>query len=66
MKFLIAIPALALVLGACSVQEKVIDFSKDGIAYYCKADDATRQALRDQLKTSKGPLVQVNCENLEG
>ena len=52
-------------LAGCTARDKAVEFSKTGIAYYCNADDATRAALREQLTTSKGPLVQVNCENLE-
>lgn len=53
------------ILPACSVFETAKEISIDAIEYYCQADDATRAALREQYTTSKGPLVQVNCENLE-
>lgn len=38
---------------------------KGGIANYCKASDTTRQAMREEFSTVKGPLVTVHCENLE-
>lgn len=55
----------SLALGGCAVTEKVIEMSRAGIAYYCNAGEAERAAIRQQFTTSKGPLAQVNCENLE-
>ena len=55
----------SLVLGACDTTDKVVDFSIDQIERYCGASDTSRQALREKFTTSKGPLLQVNCENLE-
>ena len=64
MKYLIII-SLAALVASCAARDKVVEMSKTGIAYYCAADEPTRAALRQQFTTSKGPLVQVNCENLE-
>lgn len=65
MRQILFLACLSLVLGACDTTQKVVELSKSGIAYYCNAGDAERGALRQQFTTSKGPLVQVNCENLE-
>ena len=64
MKHLILITA-GIMLASCGTTQKVVELSKAGIAYYCAAGDTERAALRSQFTTSKGPLVQVNCENLE-
>lgn len=64
MKTLIPLILLATLAG-CAYADKAVELSKSGIAYYCKADDETRSALREQFTTPKGPLVEVRCENLD-
>ncbi|MGI9489165.1 MAG: hypothetical protein ACR2RF_25420 [Geminicoccaceae bacterium] len=65
MKPIIILMFASLALGACGAKEKIVTMTKSGIAYYCNAGEAERSALRQQFMTSKGPLAQVNCENLE-
>lgn len=66
----ILIVALLVGVQSCalfqSAKDKFVSIAKETIIpEYCKGDEELRQYLRDQLTTSKGPLVQVNCENLE-
>ena len=60
---------MLLVLGSvtygCTAIEKGAKYFIAGAEYYCGASETTRLALREQLTTSKGPVIQVNCENLE-
>ena len=65
MKPFFFLACFSLALGACTARDKVVDFSIDQIERYCSASEASRQALREEFTTSKGPLLQVNCENLE-
>lgn len=64
-KPIVILACASLVLGACGAKEKIVTMTKSGIAYYCNAGEAERNTLRQQFTTPKGPLVQVNCENLE-
>ena len=58
-----------LILGSvtygCAVVERGADYFMTGAEYYCKASPEARELLRQELTTSKGPVIQVNCENLE-
>lgn len=68
MAVLTALTCASLALGGCgspTVQKAKQIVIKGGITNYCKASDASRQALRQEFTTSKGPLVTVHCENLE-
>ena len=57
--------ALLAMFSAACVLDDAADVIERGVARYCSAGEAERALLREQLTTSKGPLIQVNCENLE-
>lgn len=62
---LIIIGAFLTLLGACSFTETLADRAEGLIERYCVAPELERNALRARFSTDKGPLVQINCENLE-
>ena len=53
-------------INGCAAKERVLRWGLEAAEQYCRASPTSRQALREQVSTSKGPVIQVNCENLEG
>jgi len=63
-KMLLATSAAALLLAGCAAVDLAADRAKLAAAYYCQAGESERLALRERVSTERGPVIQVNCENL--
>lgn len=53
-----------LLLAGCAQVDAAKLYGLKAAEYYCTSDEVTRQALREQVTTDKGPVIQVNCDNL--